>query len=350
MKKLTRKKAFTIVELIIVIAVIGVLAAILIPTFSNIIEKANYKSALSDARNALTGFMLSNLEQTNGNSQVKHVVILVEQARKTYIFGWGGELEEDNTGRLLECVFSPFDGDATSCVNQLNCSLDDVNTGNTDGKAFCLMLSGYKSHELNEQFENVIDVFDDLDESDLPKSTLMFDGFLLADAIKGNEPGAKTYSVKLNVYDAFNDVFMQEKVVNIPVSPEQTSFTLNDSNFGTYISGAKPYNTTDCFSATFSQEFTLSEEGITPAELDVEVYPFETVGGQEFVLLKTVTGLQAINDSMDSLDKNYMMNNDIDCHEVNYWVPGWQADDDYPFNGIFEGNNKTVIDLVINRP
>ena len=35
------KKAFTLVELVIVIAVIAILAAILIPTFSNVIEKAN---------------------------------------------------------------------------------------------------------------------------------------------------------------------------------------------------------------------------------------------------------------------------------------------------------------------
>ncbi|NLB61976.1 MAG: prepilin-type N-terminal cleavage/methylation domain-containing protein, partial [Clostridiales bacterium] len=34
MKKLNNKRAFTIVELIIVIAVIGVLAAILIPAFT----------------------------------------------------------------------------------------------------------------------------------------------------------------------------------------------------------------------------------------------------------------------------------------------------------------------------
>ncbi|HHT87284.1 MAG TPA: prepilin-type N-terminal cleavage/methylation domain-containing protein, partial [Clostridiales bacterium] len=51
-----KKRAFTIVELIIVIAVIGILAAILIPAFSNIIAKANAKSALSDARNTLTSF------------------------------------------------------------------------------------------------------------------------------------------------------------------------------------------------------------------------------------------------------------------------------------------------------
>ena len=34
-----RKKGFTIVELVIVIAVIAVLAAVLIPTFSSLIQK-----------------------------------------------------------------------------------------------------------------------------------------------------------------------------------------------------------------------------------------------------------------------------------------------------------------------
>ena len=39
--KNTNKKGFTIVELVIVIAVIGILAAVLIPTFSNLVKRAN---------------------------------------------------------------------------------------------------------------------------------------------------------------------------------------------------------------------------------------------------------------------------------------------------------------------
>ncbi len=66
MKKTNKQKAFTIVELIIVIAVIGILAAILIPAFTNIIAKANAKSALSDARNTLTSFLTENLEIVDG--------------------------------------------------------------------------------------------------------------------------------------------------------------------------------------------------------------------------------------------------------------------------------------------
>ena len=40
MKKRKNKKGFTIVELVIVIAVIAILAAVLIPTFSSLIKKA----------------------------------------------------------------------------------------------------------------------------------------------------------------------------------------------------------------------------------------------------------------------------------------------------------------------
>lgn len=51
MKKMN-KKGFTIVELVIVIAVIAILAAVLIPTFSGIVEKANNSAALQEATNA----------------------------------------------------------------------------------------------------------------------------------------------------------------------------------------------------------------------------------------------------------------------------------------------------------
>ena len=40
MKK-TNKKGFTIVELVVVIAVVAILAAVLIPTFVSVVNKAN---------------------------------------------------------------------------------------------------------------------------------------------------------------------------------------------------------------------------------------------------------------------------------------------------------------------
>ena len=54
------KKGFTIVELVIVIAVIGILAAVLIPTFSGIVEKANRTAALENARNEISNYLIYN--------------------------------------------------------------------------------------------------------------------------------------------------------------------------------------------------------------------------------------------------------------------------------------------------
>ncbi len=64
MKNKTNKRAFTIVELVIVIAVIAILAAVLIPTFSNLVKKAQVSSDTQLVRNLNTS--LKTDEALNG--------------------------------------------------------------------------------------------------------------------------------------------------------------------------------------------------------------------------------------------------------------------------------------------
>ena len=80
MKKLN-KKGFTIVELVIVIAVIAILAAVLIPTFSGVIEKAQQSANDQDAANTYKQLLTEekylgnlNLNPTTGEVDLYIVV------------------------------------------------------------------------------------------------------------------------------------------------------------------------------------------------------------------------------------------------------------------------------------
>ncbi|NLB62153.1 MAG: ABC transporter substrate-binding protein [Clostridiales bacterium] len=123
------KKAFTIVELIIVIAVIGVLAAILIPAFSNIINKANEKSALSDARNIMTSFVSEKQE----NSVVDNIVMIIDKANSFYVYAY-----DDSENALLRSADNPYK--SYESVEALVAGLNYTG-GDETGKAFVLSLS-----------------------------------------------------------------------------------------------------------------------------------------------------------------------------------------------------------------
>lgn len=66
MKK-TNKKGFTIVELVIVIAIVAILAAVLIPTFSSIINKANQSSDIQAVRQMNMALAAESVENTPSN-------------------------------------------------------------------------------------------------------------------------------------------------------------------------------------------------------------------------------------------------------------------------------------------
>ena len=60
MFKKKQKKGFTIVELVIVIAVIAILSAVLIPTFAGLIKKANISADHTLVRNLNTSLAISS--------------------------------------------------------------------------------------------------------------------------------------------------------------------------------------------------------------------------------------------------------------------------------------------------
>ena len=75
----TNKKGFTIVELVIVVAVIAILAAVLIPTFSSIIKKANSANDTVVAKNMNTA--LAEYSALNGKPETfDEVLAAIEEA------------------------------------------------------------------------------------------------------------------------------------------------------------------------------------------------------------------------------------------------------------------------------
>ncbi len=91
MKK-TNKKGFTIVELVIVIAVIAVLAAVLIPTFSGIIEKANLSNDTSLVASINTAIAVEQVVSGDPNDAIEIAKIIKE---------YGMKLETKSKGNYL---------------------------------------------------------------------------------------------------------------------------------------------------------------------------------------------------------------------------------------------------------
>ena len=95
MKKLMKnKKGFTIVELVIVIAVIGILAGVLIPTFGGIINRANESSAVQLARTSLTNVLSGNVQ----NGTLNSAEFVINNGSKTYQFSYAnGKLNTEDS-------------------------------------------------------------------------------------------------------------------------------------------------------------------------------------------------------------------------------------------------------------
>ena len=68
--KRNNKKGFTIVELVIVIAVIAILSAVLIPTFGGIVEKAQKSAAEQEVKNAYTATIAEELSTPDTTDDV----------------------------------------------------------------------------------------------------------------------------------------------------------------------------------------------------------------------------------------------------------------------------------------
>ena len=79
MKLRKTKKGFTIVELVIVIGVIGILSAILIPTFVNVTNKANIAAMKSNCASAYSSYVSEAGDGIVDGSDPELAIVLAKQ-------------------------------------------------------------------------------------------------------------------------------------------------------------------------------------------------------------------------------------------------------------------------------
>lgn len=150
------KKGFTLVELVIVIAVIAILSAVLIPTFGNVINNAKESAAKSEVSNAITQYT-TNQAQNNLSADLPDGYIILlkdektvsgDEAYKAYVDGNTSNISyvfSYNKGKL-EMVKHSNENFANSDNDHLLLTIEGVTgavklkinglTPNTDGKTW----------------------------------------------------------------------------------------------------------------------------------------------------------------------------------------------------------------------
>ena len=104
------RKGFTIVELVIVIAVIAILAAVMIPTFSSIVSKANASKALQEVKAAYTVYLADSLTDADDNTPIAGDIIVVHD-NGTIIKISSGNAEVVASGTANLSIYTKANGD-----------------------------------------------------------------------------------------------------------------------------------------------------------------------------------------------------------------------------------------------
>ena len=146
------KKAFTITELVIVIAVIAILAAVLIPTFTTVVNNANESAAMQETKSEWTNCSAEIVTTVNA-SDMNYLIV-----HKGYAFIiFNGNLDvdpvmENATGAVTNVEYNGTTYTATSIYGFNEDGTEVTDSGATPtGYEFS---SGFDVYSLEAQVSN----------------------------------------------------------------------------------------------------------------------------------------------------------------------------------------------------
>lgn len=108
-------KGLTLIELIIVLAIIAIIGAILIPNFLNTTDKARLKSDIQSARVIQNALELYNAEQTSPINKTDMGEILTELDTKGYIDAAQAVIQTDSALWKLDTAALEVYVDISAC-------------------------------------------------------------------------------------------------------------------------------------------------------------------------------------------------------------------------------------------
>lgn len=143
-RKNNKRKGFTIVELVIVIAVIGILAGIMIPTFGTVVANAN-ESALDNKAAAIYKEYITNFDYTTGKTPIQDGFVVADgkcyTLEKGNVVVEGKQLEDDAIDKedIIKGCYVKAEKDEVYKVldDEHVAKADDDSTDDIDESAFC---------------------------------------------------------------------------------------------------------------------------------------------------------------------------------------------------------------------
>lgn len=147
------KKGFTLVELVIVIAVIAILSAVLIPTFGNVINNAKESAAKSEVSNAITQYT-TNQAQNNLSADLPdgYIVLLKDEKTVSGTTASAAYVNSDNTNNI-SYVFS-YNKGKLEMVNLTKAEIKEV-TPSGESTATTVLQLTIGSNPVNLKFNGL---------------------------------------------------------------------------------------------------------------------------------------------------------------------------------------------------